>query len=314
MSEDIDEAAARWHTAQAADDMDWDGFTLWLEADSRHRLAFEEIALLDARLDRSRDLLRTLVTPTEAPAPRRGMRLLGWGSAAAAAVAAALILTLQSPAPDTAPRYVDHFAPAGEGRSVQLADGSAIALDPGSSVRVGVDRGDPIVLQGRAVFTVRHDANTPMVVRAGPYEVRDIGTIFEISSADDALRVAVSQGQVSVRAADGSRMQRVSAGQSLSALHISTDWQLGTVRPEAVAPWRKGPLVYEAVPLKLVAADIARITGARLTIDADVAQRRFSGVIASGSRDAMANSLSQLTGLTVRKEADAVRLGSGVRR
>ena len=44
MSADIDEAAARWHLAQADDDMDWSAFTEWLEADPRHRDAYDAMA------------------------------------------------------------------------------------------------------------------------------------------------------------------------------------------------------------------------------------------------------------------------------
>ncbi|MBN2971038.1 FecR domain-containing protein [Roseomonas aeriglobus] len=314
MSEDIEQRAAEWHAAQAGEDMDWDGFTAWLEADPRHRAAYDEVALLDARIDRSRDLLRSLTAPAAEVAPRSSRRWLGWGSAAAAAVAAAAVFTWQTPAPDAGPRYADHRAPAGEGRAVQLADGSSIALDPGSLIRVSTARSDPILLQGRAVFTIRHNAANPTIVRAGPYEVRDIGTVFEVSSTGDAVRVAVSEGKVAVALAGGGRETTVAAGQSLTASAAAAEWQIGTVRPAAVAAWRRGPLVYDGAPLALVAGDIARFTGAPLTVDRDVAARRFSGVIAVGSRDAMAGSLAQLTGLTLRKEGDAARLASGARR
>ena len=313
MSDDIDTAAARWVIAQAGDDMDWDAFTAWLEADAMHRVAFDAMAMLDARIERARDLLHRLTASEPTPLPRSRGHMLGWGSAIAATIAGVTILTLQAQSPDFAPLYRDHRAPAGEARTIAMADGSTIALDPGSMVRVGTDRGDPVTLRGRAVFTVQHDADNPLVVRAGSYEIRDLGTTFEVSAAGDALLVAVSHGSVSVRSTVTGRVQRVTAGQSLSASDATSAWQLGSLGSRPVAPWKPGPLAYDNAPLKLVAADISRISGARLTIDADVAQHRFSGVIASGSRDAMATSLSQLTGLQVRKERDAVRLGNGSR-
>jgi transmembrane sensor len=47
----IYEEAAGWLVRQQDDAMDWEGFTLWLEADPRHRAAYDDLALLDADLD-----------------------------------------------------------------------------------------------------------------------------------------------------------------------------------------------------------------------------------------------------------------------
>ena len=53
----IEEEAAAWQVASANDDMDWDGFTRWLEADPRHRRAFDEVALADTLVDDHRESL-----------------------------------------------------------------------------------------------------------------------------------------------------------------------------------------------------------------------------------------------------------------
>ena len=87
MSADIDEAAARWHLAQADDDMDWAAFTDWLEADPRHRDAYDAMALLDDRIDAAGPALHTRAAD---PLPER--RIARWGpwSAIAAVVIAAV--------------------------------------------------------------------------------------------------------------------------------------------------------------------------------------------------------------------------------
>ena len=53
----IIEQAAAWHVASSDDAIDWDGFTAWLEADPRHRTAYDEIALTDAVVLDHRDIL-----------------------------------------------------------------------------------------------------------------------------------------------------------------------------------------------------------------------------------------------------------------
>jgi hypothetical protein len=83
MSAEIDEAAARWHVAQADDDMDWTAFTDWLEADPRHRETYDAIALLDARIDAARPMLARLLPAEPENMPRRSPRMAIWGAVAA---------------------------------------------------------------------------------------------------------------------------------------------------------------------------------------------------------------------------------------
>ena len=96
-NETILDQAIAWHRAQDDADFDWDGFTLWLEADPAHRTAFDSIALIDARIADHRATLAALMPSMEAPSmgmsvppvamrsPRR--RWIGGGIAAALALA-----------------------------------------------------------------------------------------------------------------------------------------------------------------------------------------------------------------------------------
>ncbi|MCI1142879.1 DUF4880 domain-containing protein [Sphingomonas sp. WKB10] len=93
MSADIDEAAARWHLAQADDDMDWAAFTDWLEADPRHRDAYDAMALLDDRIDAAGPALHARAAD---PLPERRISRWGpWSAIAAVVIAAVLGLLYQ---------------------------------------------------------------------------------------------------------------------------------------------------------------------------------------------------------------------------
>ena len=77
--DEIDRAAARWHAAQHDDAMDWAVFTLWLEADPRHRNSFDALALLDARIDAALPTLRRIApTNDETEIPDRPRNPLRW--------------------------------------------------------------------------------------------------------------------------------------------------------------------------------------------------------------------------------------------
>ncbi|RZF63035.1 hypothetical protein EWE75_18190 [Sphingomonas populi] len=307
MTDAITEAAARWHAAQDHDTMDWDGFTAWLEESPAHRDAYDAVALLDDRIDRAIPALRDLLPEEEPVAPRRHLRLVGWSAAAAALLVGAIgFSTWHTPQPGASDIAL-YRAPAGQTRAVALANGSRATLAPGATLRVS--HGADVALEGKGYFEIRHDPAHPFTVTAGAYRIRDIGTRFEVVSDAGMLRVAVAEGIVGVtsRTADGE--VTVGAGKTLTAFAAD---QLAEVRPTPPAPmaaWRGGRFSYDNEPLGLVAADISRYAGAPVLIDGVLARRRFSGIIAPGSRAVMVRNLEQLTGLNGTTEGDAIRLG-----
>lgn len=313
MSAETDEMAALWHLAQARDDMDWMAFAEWLAADPRHREAYDAIAMLDARIDAARPALSGLLTEEAEPAPRRASRNILWGSIAAILIAV-IALGIRPWLFDRAPEVVAYRAPLGQSREVKLSDGSIATLAPGSVLRVANSGKVPMTLDGTAFFDVRHNAGNSITVRAGDYEIRDIGTQFEVSSGGKMVRIAVTEGRVAVRSPNVAGEVTVDAGKALTLTGAGGAADMRPVGAQSVGAWRKGSLVYDDVPLIMVVADIARSSGQPVTIDPAIAQRRFSGVIAFGKREPMVTALGELTGLRTRTDGDAIRLGDGASR
>ena len=312
MTSEIEETAARWHVAQADDDMDWLAFTEWLEADPRHRHAYDAIALLDTRIDAAR-LQLSRAFPSQAAAQRGLPKAAYWGALAAILLVVLGIGGLRLVS-ERGPQTVAYQAPIGASRSLALPGGSSATLAPGSVLHIGTSRETPMTLEGKAFFDVRHDPSQSMVVRAGGYEIRDIGTRFEVLATDRMIRVAVAEGRVALRSSERSGGVEIGAGKALTVTRTGAIADVRPANASAIGAWRQGPLAYDDVPLAMVAADIARATGQAVTIDPSISRRRFSGVIATGDRATMVASLSALAGLKMRMEGDAVRLDDGTRR
>ncbi len=309
MSDDIHETAALWLQAQADDDMDWGAFTAWLEADPRHRAAFDDIALLDEAIDRVRPQLSAPAAANDRSVmPRRRYYLVGGVGAVVAALLAVAVgsQSWQSGRPVAPTSYA---AAAGETREVALAAGVHASLAAGSKLTVAANTPNALSLDGTAWFDVRHDPSRPLTVTAGGYEIRDVGTKFEVTSDGTAIRVAVAEGSVSVRAPGSAQAVPIRAGQAVTADTAKGALVVSDIPVSGIGGWRTGRFVYDQMPLPLVAADIARFTGKPVLVDDAIARRRFSGVLAPGDRDSMVASLQQLAGLRVRKEGNAVRLG-----
>jgi transmembrane sensor len=165
-----------------------------------------------------------------------------------------------------------------------------------------------MTLEGRATFDVRHDPDHPLVIEAGAYEIRDIGTRFDLSEDGDMVRVAVFEGRVSVRSPKVAAAIEVPAGQVFTTVAPEAAATLAPLRASPAGDAVPGRLVYDDVPLGLVAADISRTTGQLVQIDPIPARRRFSGVLATTNRGTMVSTLSELAGLRMRTENDAIRL------
>ncbi|MDI1294894.1 MAG: FecR domain-containing protein [bacterium] len=298
----LDEALA-WQAALESDDADWDGYMSWLEADPRHRAAFDSVALVAAAVDTHRDDIVGLLeaqTPTELPRRRfsRALAYAGGGMAAALALMVAVPVLW-------APQSVETYsADGGKSRSVALANGIHVTLSPASRMIVrGKDAGQIELASGEAYFDVRHDPARTLTVSAGGYNISDIGTRFAVNVAGKAFRVGVADGTVSVVSpgADG--------GVPLAAGHQLVAGESGLiVSPVAgsdVGSWRSGD-----APLPLVAADIARYSGKTVRIDPSLEKAHFSGTLVIGDGSKLLSDLAAVMDVDIQPEKDGVRISA----
>lgn len=300
--------AMRWHEAEQDADMDWTGFTAWLEADPRHVAAYDAVALGQALLSEHRHALQN--DPAAAPAndnraesptvalaaPRRWKR---WaGAAIAASLAAAVILPqVIAPAPLT-------YATGATSQTIALEDGSRVVLAPHSTLAVAGRDQDRITLGGGAWFDIRHDPSRNLEVTAGDLRIADIGTRFDVQEGAGQVRVKVAQGVVTVTSDALGRPIRLSQGRGLAY-----DGKAGTATVKAVddatiGEWRAGRLSFDTEPLELVVADISRYAGIKVTVAPTLRNRPFTGTLVFGDGEAALRDLCKFMDIDLRRSAD----------
>ena len=299
----IFEQALRWHAATTRDDCDWQAFTDWLAASPLHRQAFDEAALLEGRIAQHRGALASdpaLATDSGLRPAVRGLSRPMWLGAVAASVLAVVVVawTLQRPASVSQQLYV---AEAGINRSISLADGVQVTLASGSSLQVAGLKDQSIKLTGSAYFDVPHDPKRTLTISAGGYQVRDIGTRFEVTSA------VVGEGQVSVALPATAQPLTVHAGQRLLIAGNPAIAEYGDAAADEVAGWRMGRLEFRNEPLSMVVAQLGRYAGVSVTVDPSIAQRRFSGVLVGDASRQLAQ-LVGIMGLAQQQEGADVHL------
>lgn len=97
----------------------------------------------------------------------------------------------------------------------ELIDRSTIELTPGSSAEIEPDfnRKNRIVnLKGSGTFDVVHNEARPFIVKVEKLKVMDIGTVFDIRSKGDTVKIVVSEGEVQLQL--NGKLLNVAAGDS----------------------------------------------------------------------------------------------------
>jgi transmembrane sensor len=311
---EIIERAVAWQQAVAVDAVDWTALTEWLEADPRHRDAFDDVALIDASVNAHRDDLRALLrhevvrdaNETAVPPPASTSRrwVLGAGIAAALALAAALPL-IQSQQPQS----VAYATAPGATRSVAFDDGSRLDLSADTAVRIGPHQQRVTLARGAVYFDVRHDPSRRLVVEAGGYRITDIGTRFSVDLAGDRVSIAVAQGSVTVTPPRGDPL-RLDAGGGVIGTGSGPPIRASVI-PAAVGSWRQGRLTYDNASLAKVASDISRYTGDRIEVATPLGDRRFSGVLVIGDGSHLVSDFAAVAGLAVHRGASRIVLSPG---
>lgn len=309
---DIDEGilnqALAWQAALEQDDADWDGYMTWLEADPRHRTAFDSLVLVDAALnDHRAEIGHLLAAQTPAEAPRRRFSRIfayaGGGLAAAIAlmVGVPMLWTQQSP--------LTYSAGTSTSRTVALANGVTVTLSPASSIAVHDKSARQIDLtRGEAYFDVRHDPSRSLTVSAGGYDISDIGTRFSVTVGGRAFRVGVSDGTISVASPAISQAVQVSAGHQLIA--SGGGLTLSPVLAGDIGSWRSGRLSYSGAPLSLVAADISRYARKAVKIDPSLEASHFSGTLVIGDGTKLLPDLAAVMGVRIVAEGNGARIAA----
>ena len=297
----------------------------WLDADARHRGAYEAVGGVWSEMGGSEALAAQaarLRAETE-PAPGLLNRIrLGalWdglrpaapvgaaGLAAVAALAVVLIVFVSGPE-ESGVQYADaRETVIAEVRDEVLEDGSIVTLGAKSAIQVAFSPSERRVVlsEGVAFFSVEKDPARPFFVEAGETTVRVVGTQFDVHRGPEGVKVSVLEGVVEVfedapsKKADDQK-QRLTAGQRAVASRAGKIAAVSDVSAREAGAWRTGRLIYDNASLREVIADANRYYDGVITFDAPaLGDLKVSASFRTDEIDAMINTLTR--GLPV--EAD----------
>lgn len=238
------------------------------------------------------------------PAPRTRSftapaRYLGIAAALVVAIFGAKYLSTSDHGSHSAPETKTYSTGNGQRATVTLSDGSNVTLAPATTMRV-TDR--DVDLKGEAVFTVSHSSEGVFTVHANGAAVRVLGTTFGVRAYDE-LRVAVSEGRVSVASAV------LSAG-DMATIRDNTTTIRQNVDVASLLAWTRGSLAFNDTPLSEASHDLERWLDIKVRIDDQrVAAYPISATFGKNSPSQVAEILSDILNVPVHANGREIVIG-----
>ncbi|QKV54164.1 FecR family protein [Comamonas antarctica] len=295
----------------------------WLEADPRRRDimdAMRQTVQLAGQLPEHRPETygrRAAAVPAVPPAARQAARRPWFTPARRRSLAPVLAAGCMALAvagwfrwDNTAGYQLALATGPGETRSVDLPDGSQIALNTGTSVQVRYypRRREVAMAGGEAFFRVAADASRPFTIDSADSRVRVVGTAFNVRAAPQQLAVQVLEGKVEVqprRSQPADPVLLLGAGTGVDIDPSTGRYASLRVAPEEVGRWRTGQIQFSRTSLQDIAQELGRYLGKTITIaDPGLGSLTISGFLMTSSAEDFLQALPDVVPVRVDKTAD----------
>jgi hypothetical protein len=176
------------------------------------------------------------------------------------------------------------IVPAGGRYQVQLSDGTHVWMNAVSQMEYPIAFGKEerrIFLRGEAYLEVTEDRLRPFIIETNGYEIKVIGTAFNLSTyvEDDFIETTLVNGMVEVKGRDG-KITAISPGQSLKIVHEDQSAVLEDVDPRFFISWKEGVLHFNKVKLVELTTKLERWYDVRIEFQSPEAQELiYSGAM-----------------------------------
>jgi transmembrane sensor len=270
---------------------------------------------------------RLLAPLTDLPARRWQTAAVAVAALGVASVALLLSRNLGPVAPLPAPEVVAvlHYSTHhGELQTYRLADDSVLHLNTDTDVTVRYSKSERLVLlaSGEAAFEVIHEPGRAFRVLAGPAQVVDLGTRFDVRREDHSAVVTVIEGRVAVApsptlgtsGANGSQTQpqpsvELGVGQQLSVAEGAWPASPVQVDTQRTTAWLHRQIMFDGEPLERVVAEFNRYAQKPVEIASPALRDlEISGVFSVDDSEAFIAFLRSLEGVQVEVTDTRIRV------
>lgn len=233
------------------------------------------------------------------PAARRtGFRKILWYAAGLAAAAVVGVFATYDLAVKPMQKEADKtcvlaVAP-GQRSTITLSDGTVIDLNSGSHIEYpAVFRKDErrVRLTGEAMFNVAHDPDHPFIVEAGNYNVKVLGTRFDVIADNHEFSTALLEGSICITDVSGKELLRLRPSQKAS---LSNDGLIVEAMEDGESLWTDGVISVTDMPFDRLMARFRRCFGVKIEVDGETMPQIHYAYMKIRISDGIAHALDML--------------------
>jgi len=225
----------------------------WLDADSKHFLAYQESKQIELLLTQfsEQDVQSFEQSVTTSHQSTQSVYQNTWAIAACFALLSICLFSyLNWPTPlNPAAFQASYQTKRGEITDFKLPDQSTLTLDAKASISVDFDDEQRVnkLLKGRVVFDVASDRARPFVIETGNSTITVLGTRFSVDRKSNSTRVMVDHGRVSVQ----NKHKRIELNKGDVATINASGIEVSKFDPELnlVDAFKLGRLMFDNTPL-----------------------------------------------------------------
>lgn len=281
---------------------DYAAWQIWLQADAKHRAAWQAVESIDATFNQASHLgnaqaVKSALLHPPSTSRRQALKLLG---VAGTTLVAGWILKSHSPWRDwltnVAASDVQYEVGVGQTRLFTLAEGTRLWLNTASQAevsysvalrRITLRTGELLVASAKEHVALER----PLVVDTIHGRITAIGTRFTVRLNEQHTYVAVYEGAVAIKANAGARLQVLKAGEQVQFNALAVQ----TIQPaeKAREAWTRGILLADNRQLDDFMAELSRYRHGQIAVSPNIAHLRIMGAFPINDIDRVLNSISE---------------------
>lgn len=202
-------------------------------------------------------------------------------------------------------KYTNHkIASKGERLTFTLPDSSTVVLNSGSEVKYSSDFGKQrdIWLKGEAFFKVTKNINSPFVVHTTDFDVKVLGTEFNINGSAINQTISLAKGKVNVLLKESKDEINLMPNEELvwnakTKCVIKRNFDVNKI-----LAWKDNILLLDDVKIEDALPDINRFYGVNFVIkDAAISNKHIKGAFKNQSIDEFITSLEFILDVSITK-------------
>lgn len=179
--------------------------------------------------------------------------------------------------------YLTVAANLGEKASINLPDGSKVAINSASEITYSTayNKNDrSLELVGEAYFEVESDPAKPFIVKCGEIKVKVLGTSFDINAYDDNNKISVVLNSGKVEFITPNETLTMKPNDRVIYDRTTKNTEVQNVNAKDYTEWRQNRLRFENETLETIVKTISRMHNTDIVFkDEKLAKLKFTGTI-----------------------------------